>query len=92
MLLNIQHALIWITSLPSFHTTGGYYVPLNILPEQDPRSIYARMGRRQVFLADHFQYSGFGHTQHAGSFTDADLATGLPFAFAVDLNRVIMAH
>ena len=91
MLLERQDQLIWIVRLRSCSVMSCQKFG-NVVLQQNPRSIQTDLGRRQTLLANHLQHRRFCDTQERCHFTDAQFTSRLSFPFAVNFDRVAIAH
>jgi hypothetical protein len=90
--LKRQGQLICIERLRSFSAPQGCQEFANVVLQQHPRRIRTDLGCRQTLLADHAQHGRICDTQKRRHFTDGQLTSSFPFSFAVNFDRVVIAH
>src|SRR5215467_15694204 len=92
MLLKRQGQLIWIARLRSFSVTERCQEFGNLVLQQHPRSIRTYLGCRQTLLADHAQHRRICDVHERRHFTDGQFTSSFPFAFAIDLDLVMITR
>src|ERR1017187_2603355 len=68
------------------------HASLDVRFVQNPWRAHTSLRRGQLFQSYQPQNSGRRNAEGSGTFTDGHLAAGLPFALAVDRNRVVVAQ